>query len=138
MAIVSSVGANAAGRAGGLLYFSAGDMVWRADEKLSGLTVGVTKQGLHLQDPLLHLGQGRIAPHGVEGVVNAHFGLKMWGVGRLASTRYSQMTWHEASLGVGVQHCPDVVRSMGERVNGTNDKDPQNAQKWCKTYLFSI
>ena len=60
------------GRADGLLNASAGGDGLAADEELSGLTVGVTKQELHLWDLLSHLVQGRVAPHGVEGVANAH------------------------------------------------------------------
>ena len=44
------------GRAGALLHASAGGDGLAADEELSGLTVGVTKQGVHLGDPLLDLG----------------------------------------------------------------------------------
>ena len=125
------------GRASGLLYASAGGDGLAADEELSGLTVGVTKHGLHLRDSLLHPGQGRVAPHGVEGVANVHFGLRCGALAASASTRCSQEAWHESSLEVSVQHCPDVFGS-GEGVNGTNDNDPQSAQKLRKTFLLWI
>ena len=107
----STVGANAAGPNGGLLFTSVAGDCLTADVELSGLTVGVTKQGLHLRDPLLHLGQARTrhVPHGVESVANAHFDLKMWGVGFFRLHEILPVAWYEAILRVSVQLCPDVV-----------------------------